>query len=298
MCIYTSVPHICIASVEREGKTKEKEKRNENAIFTGIPINRGGGRGARVGKRSAGNRSIGARYTTCSKTYTYLVEKNITRAVRGRSQRLRWHTKTRDASSHPRPTAMSESLLRGRGHDLAWRLFRSPRSRRRRAAAAVPGCIILAEGPSSLSSRSFLPSSRLFLLTHEGGSQSRGTRDTHMTRLLGARVALRVIRRLSRIRVLGSYVVVLVVVAADAELQRVPTTLLPRAMTVNDVRAVSVIWPDSLRGRERERDGEKSRGRCSRRENAAFHQMENARPLVVFVETDGSVAPSVGEIAR
>jgi len=196
---------------------------------------------------------------------------------------------------------MSESLLRGRGHDLAWRLFRSPRSRRRRAAAAVPGCIILAEGPSSLSSRSFLPSSRLFLLTHEGGSQSRGTRDTHMTRLLGARVALRVIRRLSRIRVLGSYVVVLVVVAADAELQRVPTTYYATTSRDDGERRscrVSNMARLAPGKRERERDGEKSRGRCSRRENAAFHQMENARPLVVFVETDGSVAPSVGEIAR
>jgi len=67
---------------------------------------------------------------------TYLVKK-ISHGVCGRSQRLRCLTKTRSASSHPRPT------LR-RGFDVAsfvqnlWLARR--RSQRRRSA--VPGCII------------------------------------------------------------------------------------------------------------------------------------------------------------
>lgn len=174
------VPHICIAyayaNAEVGCKRKRKEKkRKENRVHARRDNNR---RRGKTGKeRSAGNvsESFLLRYRSIYNTHTYLVEK-ISRAIRGRSQRLRWHTKTRDASSHPRPTATS---LLHRGLDPASRFFRSPRSHRRRAAAAVPGCIISASLVESLrASPRDLPFLLAFLLTHGGGlnSATLGTR--------------------------------------------------------------------------------------------------------------------------
>jgi len=69
---------------------------------------------------------------------TYLAQ-SISRANRSCSQRLRWLTKTRGASSHPRP-----AMLRWETDDVASRDRRNVRQRSttHRRRAAVPGCII------------------------------------------------------------------------------------------------------------------------------------------------------------
>lgn len=173
------------------------QRRARGSAKDGDEEERGGERGSEGGGTEGAPNRGKSRAGPLFLRVTYLTQ-GVSRAVRSCSQRLRWPTKTRGASSHPRPTT-----LRRETDDVASRdrsVRRHSTAHRRRAA--VPGCIVacgpflfflplfwfsLSRSPPLSASLSLSLSVFLPLEGDDqggGGPQFCDTRETHMTQLL------------------------------------------------------------------------------------------------------------------